>query len=335
MTSDGGVTVVMLAALGLEYDALRALLTDLHVRSHPAGTLFEVGHLPRCQASAVIAVTDRGNSSAATLVERAIGMFRPQAVLFVGVAGALKDTIALGDVVVATKVYDYQGGKDTEEGFLARPRAWDAPHDLVQLARHVVRTGSWVAPAGGTGQPAVHFEPVAAGEVILDSRETPLAERLRRTYNDAAAVDMESAGMSQAGHLNRRLPALTIRGISDMADGGKSVADANGWQHTAAANCAAFAVALVTEYAARPGAAAGVKLDRLRQPLPTPGTAAVLLRADLEAVRFRGRDEELSTLRAWCGLTTLHRRSALLLTAGAGQGKSRLVRELGRRAHRP
>jgi hypothetical protein len=36
--------------------------------------------------------------------------------------------------------------------------------------------------------PSVHFRPVAAGEVVLDGRSTPLAVHLRERYNDAAAV---------------------------------------------------------------------------------------------------------------------------------------------------
>jgi 8-oxo-dGTP diphosphatase len=38
--------VVMLTALELEYEAIRAHLTDLTVRRHMAGTLIEVGSAP-------------------------------------------------------------------------------------------------------------------------------------------------------------------------------------------------------------------------------------------------------------------------------------------------
>jgi nucleoside phosphorylase len=177
-------------------------------------------------------------------------MFRPQALLLVGVAGALKDDINLGDVVVATKVYGYHGGNDEDDGFLTRPRAWDAPHELDQLARRIARMSSWTAVLDAASLqrlPTVHLKPIAAGEVILNSRVTPLAQQLHRTYNDAAAIEMESAGVASAGHLNRSLPVLTIRGISDKADGHKLHADAVGWQSTAAAHAAAFAIVLAGE----------------------------------------------------------------------------------------
>ncbi|WP_413254533.1 hypothetical protein [Streptomyces europaeiscabiei] len=41
--------------------------------------------------------------------------------LFVGVAGGLKPSAALGDVVVATKVHHLHPGKEAPGGFRARP----------------------------------------------------------------------------------------------------------------------------------------------------------------------------------------------------------------------
>src|SRR5262249_18462984 len=154
------------------------------------------------------------------------------------------------DVVVATWVYGYHGGKEEGGEFLARPRAWYIPHHLEQLARHIARTGRWQPPSlerAGHRRPTVHFRPAAAGQVVVNSPASPLAERMRRHYNDAAAVEMESAGVAQAAHLNLALPVVIIRGISDRADGGKYEADDAGWQPVAAAQAAAFAVALLTE----------------------------------------------------------------------------------------
>lgn len=253
-------TVVMLTALELEYEAVRAHLTKLQTHAHQAGTMFEVGQLPGEEQCAAIAVTGVGNRAAAVLAERAISVFRPAALLFVGVAGALDDDLGLGDVVVATKVYAYDSGKDEDDGFLARPVAWPAPYELEQLARHVARTSSWqrlLQPDRRSQAPTVHFRPIAAGEVVLNSRTTPLAQQLHRTYNDAAAVEMESAGVAHAGHVNRSLPVLTIRGISDKADGGKQATDRLGWQPIAAAHAAAFATALAVELATRQAATRG------------------------------------------------------------------------------
>jgi nucleoside phosphorylase len=246
--------VLVLTALDLEYQAVRAHLTGLRRQPHQQGTLFETGHLPGREEEITIALTGEGNAGAAVLAERAMSMFGPRALLFVGVAGALKDDIELGDVVVATRIYAYHGSKEQDEGVWTRPRAWEAPHDLEQLAHYIARDRSWTGylPAGAPGQPpTVHFKPIAAGEVLLASRLTETAQRLRQVFNDAAAIEMESAGIAQASQFNRSLPALIIRGISDRADGAKAALDGAGWQPRAAAHAAAFAVAMAIEIITR------------------------------------------------------------------------------------
>jgi nucleoside phosphorylase len=239
-------TIVLLTALELEYQAVRQYLDKLRVRPHPAGTLFEVGQLPNSTGTVALAMTGRGNVGSAVLAERAIAMFQPQALLCVGVAGSLKHDIVLGDVVVATKVYAVHGGRDNGDCFLARPKAWLASHELEEFARAVARSGAWTTllPARRVPPPAVHFEPIASGEVIIGSAAASLGGRLRNTYDDAVAVEMESAGAAEAAQLNRSLPVLSIRGISDHADAGKRLADAAGWQQVAAGHAAAFTVAM-------------------------------------------------------------------------------------------
>ena len=242
VSADDRVQVVVLTALPLEYEAVRAHLNQLRRRSHPAGTEFEIGTLVSGAGQVAIAEIGEGNTAAAALTERAVAMFEPDAVLFVGVAGALKDDITLGDVVVATRVYAYHSGKEGDDGFAARPRVYESSHELEQRARFVARGDRWQR-----NSPKVHFKPIAAGEVVLNSRGTPLADQIRRHFNDAAAIEMESAGLAYAGHINRAL-VLTVRGISDRADGLKHIADSAGSQPAAAKNAAAFACELIDDF---------------------------------------------------------------------------------------
>jgi nucleoside phosphorylase len=248
--------VVVLTALPVEYQAVRQHLLQPEARPHPAGTLFEVGRLPGAAGMIALAQTGEGNVGAAVLAERAIAAFRPRALLCAGIAGGLKDDIALGDIVVATKIYALHSGREHDDGFLPRPRSWLASHQLQQLAQHLARTGTWARlvprhPGDPDGRspsqirPAVvHFKPVASGEVVLTATDTSLRALLRRTYDDAAAVEMESAGTAQAAHLNGSLPTLSVRGISDHADARKHVTDTASWQHIAAERAAAFSVSL-------------------------------------------------------------------------------------------
>jgi 8-oxo-dGTP diphosphatase len=262
-----GNTVVVLTALDLEYDAVRERLTKLEVRRHTQGTRFEIGRAPDPTCQIALGLTGKGNHAAAVLAERAINFFEPVAVLFVGVAGALWPHIALGDVVVATHVYAYHGATAEADGMKARPRLWEIPHSVDQLARHVRRTGDWTRGLPAT--PNVRFGPIASGEVAQYSQDSSNAEWIRTHYNDAQAIDMEGAGIALAGHLNLNLPVVVVRGISDRADGTKSTTDAAGWQPRAAANAATFAVALATALVADHAATAS------QTPSQTEGSPAV------------------------------------------------------------
>lgn len=238
---------VVLTALDTEYDAVRRHLKDVEKYRHGAGTRFEIGTVDGTTCRIVLGLTGVGNHSAAVLAERAIQEFSPLVVLFAGVAGALRDKVDLGDVVVGSQVYAYHGGTSEDDGLKARPRGWEAPHGISQAAHEVARSGAWIRrlpPASGS--PKVRFGPIAAGEIVQKSRISREAQWIREHYNDAMAIEMEAAGVAQAGHLNNA-PVAIVRGISDRADDGKTSTNDGTWQPRAAANAAAFAIELAVE----------------------------------------------------------------------------------------
>ncbi|MFF3499279.1 nucleosidase [Streptomyces sp. NPDC003247] len=238
-------TVVVLTALALEYAAVRAHITDREEDVHPEdGTRVEIGRLDGTPWRVALAELGEGVDNAAAMTTQIINWLRPQAVLFVGIAGSLKDDIVVGDVVVGTKAYAVHGGKWTPQGFLSRPEAWRASNALVQAARSAVRDMTDVRP---------HFKPIASGDVVLADAESQIAQHLREHYNDAAAIEMEGSGAAHAAHLSGQSPALVIRGISDLADGDKADADAGGSQELAAAQAAKVAVAVLRKHRPRAG----------------------------------------------------------------------------------
>ncbi|MEV6951681.1 5'-methylthioadenosine/S-adenosylhomocysteine nucleosidase [Streptomyces sp. NPDC051183] len=256
--------VVILTALNLEYQAVHRRLAGPQLHRHERGTRFEVGTVQGTSCRIALGLTNKGNQSAAVIAERAIQEFSPAAVLFVGVAGALWDSARLGDVVMATHVYAYHGGTSEDDGLKARPRAWEAPHEISQLASHLARMNDWADDVPGEGDaPQVRFGPIAAGEIVQNSKISAQAQWIRHHYNDALAIEMEAAGVAQAGHLSGA-PVAIVRGISDRADGTKSSTTDRSWQPRAAANAAAFATRLAVElvrdqqqFATRPADGAG------------------------------------------------------------------------------
>ncbi|MFE2882070.1 nucleosidase [Streptomyces sp. NPDC059272] len=239
-------TVLVLTALPLEYDAVRAQVEQREERVHPDGTRVEQGQLPGTRWHVALCELGVGADRAAALTSQLVNWLHPQAVLFVGVAGSLKDDIGIGDVVVGTQVYEIHGGKQTPEGFLVRPKALPGSHALEQAARSAVRDMADVR---------AHFVPIATGDVVLADATSEIAQFIRGNYNDAGAIEMEGFGALQAAHLNGQLNALVVRGISDRADDGKSEADAAGSQQRAAKQAALVMVALLRKHRPREGSA--------------------------------------------------------------------------------
>ena len=119
-----------------------------------------------------------GNSSAAASASAVLTVIKPWTAAFVGVAGGVKD-VKLGDVVVATKVYGYESGKEGKQGFLPRPDLQRTHHALEQVARAVRQRTDWhslLDPAHWKeGAPAVFVEPIGAGEKVVATNKKDTA----------------------------------------------------------------------------------------------------------------------------------------------------------------
>jgi nucleoside phosphorylase len=233
---------VILTALPVEYLAVRDRLTDWDEETHPQGTIYERGQFAaEGQVWDVGIVEIRpGNVGAALEAERAIAHFKPAVVLFVGVAGGLKD-VAIGDVVASTKIYGYESGK-AEARFRPRPEIGLSAYNLEQRAKAEARKDDWLKRLTVVPErtPCVIVGPIAAGETVVASTASDVFRFLREHYGDAIAVEMEGRGFLEAARANQGVAAIVIRGISDLIDG-KADADRAGNQAMAAAHASAFA----------------------------------------------------------------------------------------------
>ncbi|MBB5930989.1 SAV_2336 N-terminal domain-related protein [Streptomyces echinatus] len=339
-------TALVVTGTAVEYEAMWRHLTDVRTLVHPSGTQLTCGALPGTGWTVALAEVGAGNQAPVAVIERAESWMRPDVLLFVGLAGSLTDHVALGDVIVATAVYAHQGVVSTPEGFRSRPSAWSAPHRLTSAAR----TALW-----SRRDIRVHFKPVAATDVVLNDSTSHLVRQLRGHYNDAVAVEMESTGISYVGATS--LPALTIRGICDTADG-RRIDDPAGVRRRAAHAAAEAAVATLRRLAlpgvgmtasADPPAAARAEPEGEPAPPVLAGehidfrsgafVGAVTGREDVrvgdvrvgESPRnapaslppappgFTGREDAMATLRSALAPTGQHG-EAVVVTAVAGMG---------------
>ncbi len=238
---------VILTALPVEYNAVKAHLRNLSEETHPRGDVYQRGTFVGARGAwdVLIGQIGEGGPRAAAAINRAIEYFDPGVVLFVGVAGGIKDA-ALYDVVAARKVYGYESGK-AEEEFLPRPEVGNASFTLEQRARAEATNGQWVRRIHGpkpTETPHVFIKPIAAGEKVVASKKSAIYTFLRKAYSDAVAVEMEGHGFLLGVDMNEQVKGLVIRGISDLLDN-KEEADAHGSQEIASCYASAFAFELL------------------------------------------------------------------------------------------
>ena len=252
---------VILTALGVEHKAVEAHLkpsgqsTRLSEEIHPNGTIYTQGQFKahNCTWNVAVAQIDMGNASAGIEAVRAMMQFNPRVILFVGVAGGIKD-VRVGDVVAASVVYGYECGQLVDDRTLPRPKLGEADYDLKQRAQAEARKDDWreqirSSSTSSETTPTVYVKPMAAGEKVIASRKAQVYEYLREYYDDAIAVEMEGFGFLKATQQVKNVSAMVIRGISDLIDGKNddSVEPEQIRQEKAARHASAFAFTLLAK----------------------------------------------------------------------------------------
>lgn len=248
---------MIFTALRVEYEKVEAhlkhakanYLRTVQVGRGTRADVYELGG--RVPWEVYLARTGVGNTTTATAVSRCLAEVQPDVAFFVGVAAGRKDA-GPRDVVIAQTVYEYQRGKQSAEGFRARPNSWKPPRDVIGAAE---QAADELGPLITYG---IHFKPIASGDVVIDSLRAPDHAIIATYYEDTAAIETEGVGFASAVEGHEGLRWLLVRGISDLADGQKKALEAENAQEQAALNAAQVAVrtllALDIGQAARPAA---------------------------------------------------------------------------------
>ena len=178
------------------------------------------------------------NTTVALETRHALEYFHPSIIILLGICGGVKD-VDIGDVVVGTKAYDYEAGKETENGFVSRPEVYRYDHELIQFAQFISQEGKW-AKKFRPKKPNVVFGPIASGNKVIASTKSQTYQRLKFHYNDTTAIEMEASGFAEAVYpFLRYTRAINIRGVSDLLND-KSLSDSLGHQKSAVTHAASF-----------------------------------------------------------------------------------------------
>ena len=224
--------VGVIGAMAEEVERLHQHL-DAETVTEDAGRTYRHGTLG---GQRVTVVQSRiGKVAAALTAASLIRDHRVDAIIFTGIAGALHDNLAIGDVVVATELvqHDLAGPPDMfARGEIPLLGVVELPTDAALTASAVAAArafvdnglGDVVTPAQlaalGIDRPSVHTGQIATGDEFI---EGGLKEIVRWRTPLASCVDMEGAAVAQVCHELGGIPLCVVRAISDLAGGTASV----------------------------------------------------------------------------------------------------------------
>lgn len=228
--------IAILTPIEVEYLAVRKFLQDIR-QINAEGSIYEEGTFQGLHHEYSVVIRQSGSkiSDIALATEKIIHSFQPSFVLLVGIAGGVKD-VSVGDVIVGTKAYGYESGKETPDGFVSRPDVLPYDLEMIDNARAFARNNNF--------EYKIFFGPIASGDKVISSTDSPVFKILKAHFNDTLAIEMESIGFAKAVLPYKHIRAMNIRGISDMLDN-KTQMDTAGHQPVAAARAAAFAFGLL------------------------------------------------------------------------------------------
>lgn len=203
----------MLAVIGAMEEEVRLLAAEMEVSDDAghAGIVVRRGHFRGVEIA--LAQCGVGKVNAAVCTQMLIDLYRPDAVLFSGVAGGLLPNMGIGDIVVASHLIQY----DVDiTAFGRRPgelpgqdRMIESDPDLVQRATDAFDR----AFKDDDEAPNLMLGTVVSGDSFI--QDTDKLRWLQREFA-ALATEMEGAALGYTCQLNR-VPFVVIRGLSDTA----------------------------------------------------------------------------------------------------------------------
>jgi adenosylhomocysteine nucleosidase len=154
-----------------------------------------------------------GKVAAASTAAHLVTALGPRCVVFTGIAGAIRDDLAVGDVVFARELYQHD--LDASPFF---PPTHIPLLDRSGLEAHPALTEALRAAmhaAHGARAPRTWVEDIATGDQVIGNPER--RRRVLTAVPNAACVEMEGAAVAQVCH-EFDIPFACVRMISDRAD---------------------------------------------------------------------------------------------------------------------
>jgi nucleoside phosphorylase/ankyrin repeat protein len=196
----------------------------------------------------VVPLANMGPTEAANATGDAVRRWQPRYVLLIGIAGGIaKASVALGDVLVADQIADYEQQKVKDGVPSIRWQVYRADQRLLTAARNFTDS-DWMRSVAAVrptpGQPKVHIDPICTGNKVV--ADESLAAQLREVWSKLIGVEMEAAGVASAALQSANRPGFfMVRGVSDLADKEKDADTTKSWREYACRVAATYAIAFL------------------------------------------------------------------------------------------
>ena len=202
---------------------------------------------------ALLIQTGMGMTQSSSLTTRAILGLQPKLVAMVGICAGRKDKTQLGDIIVASNVFDYTAGKQYVDRFGPRPRSYPLDDSLASyivssvLGDHEL-TGKIVDGYQGEkpkNSVEIQYKPLASGTAVVDDPQ--VLEEIIKTQDDLAGIDMEAYALAVSANI-LRTKWIVIKTVQDFADGEKTTTE-NGIRSFAAYSSAKLLELILSDLA--------------------------------------------------------------------------------------
>lgn len=217
--------IVILTAIQEEYMAVKSHLKDIN-DVDKNDTTYEAGIFQldgKDIANVIIRECGAKNTVASQETERAIQYFKPDCMLFVGIAGSRKPKdFKIGDVIFPEKIYSYEGGKSEKNSFKSRPDLASLSYTLKEIAKRERRKEDWKVLIKNEWNIEMKADlgVIASGEKLIEHYSSDIGDILTNHFNDTSAVEMEGFGFAKAavsqGRETNKILVGVVRGISDV-----------------------------------------------------------------------------------------------------------------------
>lgn len=197
----------IIGAMEEEVTILKRKLNDMN-EINIAHVKFYVGKLNHKEV--VLTQSGIGKVNASISTTLLLEKFNPEVVINTGSAGALDQTLSIGDILVSNHVL-YHDANATAFGYEygqipQMPKTYTTDPTLLKKTMHVLEQQQLNGKVGM----------IVSGDSFIGSSEQ--RQKIKQQFPEAMAVEMEATAIAQTCY-QFKVPFIVIRAVSDLANG--------------------------------------------------------------------------------------------------------------------